>query len=396
MSILWVLSALALLQFSAAVSLTYDDDVQCANVPFPPTEPDRQVPTSVVNLDLPPNDRWKETVVPRKQEIQELIGVILHIVENITGSNALVDLIDVTLPILWSTLPEPYKSEILGVARYTEISLGRITLYNIFYEIFTVCTSVVVQDEKGYLYHGRNLDFGLILGYDLVRNTWMLPPYLRNLSVNVHYVSAGKVLYQSTSLAGYVGVLTGLKPNAFSVTINERFNLHGGFVGLYDWIFKSNHTLRWTGFLMREVLETQNSYSDAKRLLSTVPVMSPAYYILGGVNAGEACMITRDLQKPADVWEMSSIAAHPWFILQTNYDHTAPLPFFDDRGTPGSTCMLKQGQKNAGYGAIFNVLNTVPNLNQLTVHASIMCTRCGDDIKAYLQHCPTDKYCSMW
>ena len=37
-------------------------------------------------------------------------------------------------------------------------------IYNIFYELFTVCTSIVSQDSAGKMYHVRNLDFGLFLG----------------------------------------------------------------------------------------------------------------------------------------------------------------------------------------------------------------------------------------
>ncbi len=44
--------------------------------------------------------------------------------------------------------------------------LGEIVLYNIFYEIFTLCTSIVAEDENGNILHGRNLDFGLLLGYN--------------------------------------------------------------------------------------------------------------------------------------------------------------------------------------------------------------------------------------
>lgn len=62
------------------------------------------------------------------------------------------------------TLPEPYLSEMLGIANVTGIPLGEITLYNIFYEVFTVCTSIITQGEGGKIYHGRNLDFGLLLG----------------------------------------------------------------------------------------------------------------------------------------------------------------------------------------------------------------------------------------
>ena len=42
--------------------------------------------------------------------------------------------------------------------------LGDIVLYNIFYEVFTVCTSIVAHDDKGTMYHARNLDFGLFMG----------------------------------------------------------------------------------------------------------------------------------------------------------------------------------------------------------------------------------------
>ena len=63
------------------------------------------------------------------------------------------------------TLPEPYLSEMKGIAELTNIPLGEITLYNIFYEVFTVCTSVISQGADNKIYHGRNLDFGLLLGY---------------------------------------------------------------------------------------------------------------------------------------------------------------------------------------------------------------------------------------
>lgn len=63
------------------------------------------------------------------------------------------------------TLPQPYLAELEGIAKSTEIALGEITLYNIFYEVFTFCTSIIAEGADGQLYHGRNLDFGLLLGF---------------------------------------------------------------------------------------------------------------------------------------------------------------------------------------------------------------------------------------
>ena len=45
-------------------------------------------------------------------------------------------------------------------------TVGDIILYNIFYEIFSMCTSIVAESETGELIHGRNLDFGLFVGWD--------------------------------------------------------------------------------------------------------------------------------------------------------------------------------------------------------------------------------------
>ena len=65
------------------------------------------------------------------------------------------------------SLPAPYGDEIKGIANVTGINLGEVVLFNIFYEVFTLCTSLVAQDANGNVYHARNLDFGVFLGWDL-------------------------------------------------------------------------------------------------------------------------------------------------------------------------------------------------------------------------------------
>ncbi len=42
--------------------------------------------------------------------------------------------------------------------------LGEVVLYNIFYEVSSLCTSIVGQDQNGNIFHGRNLDFGGLMG----------------------------------------------------------------------------------------------------------------------------------------------------------------------------------------------------------------------------------------
>lgn len=65
---------------------------------------------------------------------------------------------------LTDSLPQPYKEEIEGISSVSGLPVSTVTLYNVFYEAFTFCTSLVIEDQSGHLYHARNLDTGVFLG----------------------------------------------------------------------------------------------------------------------------------------------------------------------------------------------------------------------------------------
>jgi len=72
------------------------------------------------------------------------------------------------LPLLvlqiFETIPKVYQEELLGISDASGLGIEEVTIYNIFYELFTFCTSIIIQNKQGEIYHGRNLDFGLFLG----------------------------------------------------------------------------------------------------------------------------------------------------------------------------------------------------------------------------------------
>lgn len=309
-----------------------------------------------------------------------------------TGSDLLINLVDKDLTPLAHTLPQPFRDEIVGISNMTGIPLGEVTLYNIFYEIFTVCTSIVAEDTNGVLYHARNLDFGLFLGWDLANDTWLITEYLRPAIVNVRYLKGGKPLFMSTNFAGYVGILTALKPGRFSLTMNERFNADGGYIGIIEWILGARSAV-WMGFLTRNVMETADSYDEAKQMLTGTKMLAPAYFILGGNSTMQGCVITRSRAEAIDVWERSSVANHTWYLLQTNYDHWKPPFVLDDRRTPGNKCMMAKGQAVMGFKEIFNVLSSIPVLNKLTTYTALMRVDTGE-YHTYRQNCPDP--CAPW
>lgn len=81
-------------------------------------------------------------------------------------------------------------------------------MYNIAYELEGGCTSIVAESTDK-LFHARNLDFGLFFGWDKQNETWRLTEYLRPLLFNARFVKGGKVVYNTTQFAGFVGLLTG-------------------------------------------------------------------------------------------------------------------------------------------------------------------------------------------
>ena len=45
---------------------------------------------------------------------------------------------------------------------------------------------------------------------------------LRNLTIEVDFQTKGQTVFTATTYAGYVGVLTGMRPGAFSISLDQR------------------------------------------------------------------------------------------------------------------------------------------------------------------------------
>lgn len=364
-------------------------DEPCQKSSYPPKDPSLTVPTYQVNLDLDPVDRWKPIVTKYSQPLETMINYMKSFILKFSPKlQLLIDLVDKRLGKLADTLPAPYGDEIKGMSNATGIELGELVFFNIFYELFTICTSIVAQDDQGNMYHARNLDFGLFLGWDVKNDTWMVSELLRPITINVEFIRGGKLLYKAVSFVGFVGLLTAVKPGAFSYTMNERYGINGGYVGLFEWITGVDRKQAWTTLLPRDVFENTPDldFESAVKIFSTTPLLAPCYYILAGAKPNQGAVVTRDRKTAADIWRMDNDKS--WFLAQTNYDHWEKPLFIDDRVTPANTCMNEMGRGNASFKGIFNVLSTRPVLNKLTVYAALIEVKTGK-METYIQYCPT-------
>lgn len=363
---------------------------ECITAKFPPG-PDRSVQTYTINLDLPPVLRWAEVVKHKSKEMQAMFDVVKNLSYPFFHGKA-IKAVDELLPLLVDTLPYPFKDEIRGMAQVTGIPEGEVALLNVFYELFTVCTSIVAEDEKGRLFHARNLDFGLFLGWDVKTHTWKVTETLRPLVANLIFERKGKIVFKSVNFIGYVGILTAIKPQTFTLTMNERFQLNGGFVGMYEWLMGDRRS-QWMGLLTRSVMENATSFSEAQTMLTKTPMLAPGYYILGGNSSGQAAIITRG-RNDSDTLRMQDWSKK-WYLLETNYDHWQKPLFIDDRRTPGISCMDKKGRnESASIEGLFSVLSSRPMLNKLTAYVALMQVNDGS-LQTYIQNC-SDETCWGW
>lgn len=248
---------------------------------------------------------------------------------------------------------------------------------NIGYEVSDACTSILAQTPDGKILHARNMDFWAGYGFT---NT------LKNMTYIADFQKGGKTSYSSVQFAGYVGILSGFKNRAFSVTINTRF-YPGGIGELFYEIIaaieEKNASL--VSFLVREVMETKSDWSSAVKTLSDRELIADVYYTVAGVSSGQGAVISRNRMNASDVWKID-VKKGRWFEVQTNYDHWNPPPWFDDRIDPGNKGMSVMGYKNASLDGMFKVLSIKPVLNIQTTYSMLSCPADGT-FKGWTRYC---------
>ncbi|XP_076064702.1 acid ceramidase-like [Oratosquilla oratoria] len=351
------------------------------------------MPTYIINLDLPPEERWKELITNKKNKIAAVTSYVESLVRYAFGDKVY-SIIDRNLLKVAASLPSPYREEIQGIAKYSDLPVSYITLYNIFYEAVSLCTSIVTQSKDGRIYLGRNLDTGVFLGWDSKNTTWRVSEMLRPLTVQLEWRKENATVFKSINFAGFIGVLTAMKENNFSLSVNRRFAVDGGFMGLLEWILFDDHKQKWVTFLTREVMEEANMFYGARAQLANSRLLAPVYYILAGTKRGEGAIVTRDRENKDIFTLLSKLdGCGSWFLVQTNYDHWFNPPFFDDRRGPAVQCLMKAGRYHTSFKLISSILSTKPILNKETVYSAFMDASRGT-LEAWITTCPDP--CPLW
>jgi hypothetical protein len=357
-----------------SVSVICVDLEYCAK-PFNKHVDPTAVPHYIVDLDLPPLQRWTE--ICSNSTFQTTAQYLINTVAGILPDGG-ADLGGLGKLLNDFYLPSEYAQEIQGCAAVLGVDYGWVTLLNLGYEVSDACTSIVAETTDGQILHARNMDFWEGEGFT---NS------LKDMAMQVEYQRNGQPLFYATTFAGYVGVLSGMKPNGFSVTINTRFYPQGLgqlFYEVVAAIEERNATL--VSYLTRKVFTNDNHFETAIENLSNDELIADVYYTVAGVNSGEGAVISRNRMNATNVWRLDA-SAGTWFLAQTNYDHWENPPWFDDRVKPAYAAMNAMGQDDLTFDGLWKVLSTKPVFNLQTTY-SILAQPSQSYFQSWTRYCP--------
>ncbi len=307
-----------------------------------------KLPIYQINLDLPVSERYAAILIKYKKYIKALAFFSWKS----SIANMLTEFSELIIQNKLKNFDPEWIEYIKAVSVHAEVSLPSAILISITYDM--ACTTAIAQNTKtGNILMGRNLDFG----------TYFINSHM---NFEAHYYKEGKYLFKAIELAGFRGIINGIKENKFSVSLNlrrkncQKSNIKRVFQGYIT-----------AGYYLYKVLLEANSYEDAVRLYSSNIISAPAYFIVSGVNKNEGIIIERDFDKVENI-ENLDVDNGKWFILICNKDLNKEDDIIDIRRKVTKKRLQKIGSENINFTNFFKkVMSTYPNNNMYSIFTTM-------------------------
>lgn len=218
-----------------------------------------------INLELPPEERW-HFAAQYRQEINEIIACYWVDLEDY------IELIESYLELYKAQfISDSYLKEIDCISNYCDYSSDQILIANLYYDIVKfafACTAFSFEKDQR-IWHARNLDW------------WTENDVLKKYTKIFNFTKGGQTVFQSVGWVGFVGVLSGLKPKHFSITLNAIVSDEAPKIA------------KPISFLLREVLEGTHTFQQAKSTLESTDIICDCLLLLSGTKPNEMLVIER-------------------------------------------------------------------------------------------------------
>jgi hypothetical protein len=225
------------------------------------------VPAYLIDLDRDEGRRWGEVISREKTVASRVVQEAGSQFERVP------ELLRWVFARLYQRSGGLYRGEIAAWAEALGVSLGTATILNCAYELSHLrwpklfgCTAGARWVDGLGMVHVRNLDW---------------PLATMGAATRLFRFRRGAREFVSVGVPGQVGVLSGMLPLAYSITIN--------------WAPPVAFPCFEFGpaFLVRDTLETCDSYDAAIRALTETPLSTSVFFTVCGTAPGQACVIER-------------------------------------------------------------------------------------------------------
>jgi hypothetical protein len=221
------------------------------------------VPEFVIDLERSEDMRWADVIAAEHTTARQLIEGAAEDIARVPR------ICRWAFGKLYQAFGGLYQGEMKAWADALGVSTGTATMLNCLYELSHLpfgCTAGVRRLDGYGLVHVRTLDW---------------PIAGMGQATRLFRFKRGSREFVSIGVPAQIGVLSGMVPNGYSVTINWAPP-----AGLPTFDFGPS-------FLLRDVLETCDSYSAAVDVLARTPLSASVFFTICGAGPEEACVIER-------------------------------------------------------------------------------------------------------
>ena len=325
---------------------------------------EKDTPIFLINLNLKPEDRWREVVSHFAPQIKITANAILpripwYLKLAFWISHKVMENTPYSFNGFGGLNRESY-SEFVGIAKELNMEIYEVMISNFEYELLAACTSIVANQAGAGIVHGRNMDY-------------LLYKFMEDITYKAEFYYNEVKIYDAIMFAGYTGVFTAMKTGQFAISINERRPraLFGIFFNVASWILHAPSP----AMLLRKACEHTLNYTEAKNMLINHPITAPVYFTISGTERDEGAIITRDRLSAADVWELKFQSPTDWVIVQTNYDHwISPAPAGDNNRADTAKELLRSLEFYRVHESsmMSEIIQKSPIKNRGTIYSTVM------------------------
>lgn len=218
----------------------------------------------IVDLDKKPSERW-HFLTNYKSEINELLSQYLN---DFSEDEIISEGVNIYKNDI---IPTEYLEEIEFIASISDFSANDVLVANLYYDVLKFyfgCTAFAVETTKGIL-HARNLDW--FSENNILSKYSMIFDFRKN----------DRTIFKIVGWPGFIGALSGIKPNAFSITLNAVLSEDEPIIAFP------------ISFLIRDTLAETSNFQEAKKRLEKIRISSDCLLLLSGIKTNEYVVVER-------------------------------------------------------------------------------------------------------